>query len=265
MLQCIGRLSATGGIEVTAVRSVTLQQHPRVCCMGWTTATPTSNKVRRIQPVTPPSRDREAATAALCSGAVGMAHLDGSGVDECVLTMVQRVQELSLGYPEGRLELQLIVEVDLTLCCIGELNTTIRGGIQWPIIYGIGVNVKTGEIFPASFMDKGPEQPLRKARHFTGGRQVLDIYDSNLGMLRIGPFNYEPLRGADLWLQQSDDFILQHLSTSPDVEPPHYVMEVRATLRHILENPFPAVTIFPDNRPHYYRRDDHGNWVHVRY
>ena len=42
------------------------------------------------------------------SGAVGMAHLDGSGVDECVMTMVQRVQELSMGYPEGRLELQLV-------------------------------------------------------------------------------------------------------------------------------------------------------------
>ncbi|XP_059470022.1 protein N-terminal asparagine amidohydrolase isoform X2 [Neocloeon triangulifer] len=224
------------------------------------------------------------------SGAVGIAHLDGSGMDECVITMIQRIQELSMGYVEGRIELQLIggysdprnysdaifynlmqafqkhpVEVDLTLCCVGELNTTIRGGIHWPIIYGIGVHTKTGEIFPATFADKGPEQSLRSARQFTGGRQVLDIYDSNLGMLRIGPFNYEPLRGAELWLQQSDDFILQHLSTSPDVEPQHYVMQVRATLRHIMENPFPAVTIFPDNRPHYYRRDEHGNWMHVRY
>lgn len=56
---------------------------------------------------------------------------------------------------------------------------------------------------------------------------MLDIYDSNVGVLRIGPFNYEPLRGVDLWLDQSDDFILQHLSTSPEVEPPHFVMQVR--------------------------------------
>lgn len=42
------------------------------------------------------------------SGAVAMAHLDGSGTDEAVCTMVQRVQELALGYPEGRIELQLI-------------------------------------------------------------------------------------------------------------------------------------------------------------
>lgn len=42
------------------------------------------------------------------SGAVALAHFDGSGVDEAVCTMVSRVQELALGYPEGRIELQLI-------------------------------------------------------------------------------------------------------------------------------------------------------------
>lgn len=63
-------------------------------------------------------------------------------------------------------------EIDLTLCCVGELNTTVRGGIHWPVIYGIGLNVKTGEIFPATFPDKGPEQPLRGARQLTGGQQV---------------------------------------------------------------------------------------------
>jgi protein N-terminal asparagine amidohydrolase len=217
--------------------------------------------------------------------------LDGSGTDEAVCTMVQRVQELALGYPEGRIELQLIggfsdarhyseelfynvmtsfhkhpVEIDLTLACVGELNTTIRGGIHWPIIYGIGVNTKTGEIFPATFPDKGPDQALRCSRYLTGVSQVLDIYDCSLGLLRIGPFNYEPLRGVDLWLEQSDDFILQHLSTSPDVEPPHFVMQVRATLKYIQDNQFPAVTVFRDNRPHYFRRDEHsGIWTPVRY
>jgi hypothetical protein len=69
---------------------------------------------------------------------------------------------------------------------------------------------------------------------------VLDIYDSQLGMLRIGPFNYDPVRGVDLWLSQSDEFILQHLSTSPEVEPPHFVMQVRATLKYIQDNQFPG-------------------------
>lgn len=109
------------------------------------------------------------------------------------------------------------LEIDLTQACVGELNTIVRGDLNWPIIYGIGVNIKTGEIFPAAFTDKGPDLQLRMARNFTGGQtvsipkkhsstfmiynvftillQVLDIYDSQLGMLRIGPFNYDPLRG----------------------------------------------------------------------
>lgn len=44
------------------------------------------------------------------SGAVALSHLDGTGTDEAVITMVGRVQGLAvqLGYPEGRIELQLI-------------------------------------------------------------------------------------------------------------------------------------------------------------
>ncbi|XP_020288311.1 protein N-terminal asparagine amidohydrolase [Pseudomyrmex gracilis] len=227
------------------------------------------------------------------SGAVALAHLDGSGTEDAAASMIRRVTELSIGYPavEGRLELQLVggysdprnyseelfynilsafhkqpVEIDLTLCCVGELNTTVRGGIHWPVIYGIGLNVKTGEIFPASFPDKGPDQALRCARQLTGGQQVLDIYDYTLGLLRIGPFNYDPLRGVDLWLAQSDQFILQHLSTSPEVEQPHFVAQVRATLKYIQDNQFPAVTVFRDNKPHYYRRDETtGFWQPMRY
>ncbi|KAF7386720.1 hypothetical protein HZH68_012374 [Vespula germanica] len=225
------------------------------------------------------------------SGAAALAHLDGAGTEDAAAAMVQRVTELAIGFPEGRLELQLVggysdprnyseelfynilsafhkqpVEIDLTLCCVGELNTTVRAGIHWPVIYGIGLNVKTGEIFPATFPDKGPDQPLRCARQLTGGQQVLDVYDCTLGLLRIGPFNYDPLRGVDLWLAQSDQFILQHLSTSPEVELPHFVSQVRATLKYIQDNQFPAVTVFRDNRPHYYRRDEAtGVWQPIRY
>lgn len=45
-------------------------------------------------------------------------------------------------------------------------------------------------------------------------------------MLRIGPFNYDPIRGVDLWLAQNDEFLLRHLSTSPEVEPPHFPNQV---------------------------------------
>lgn len=64
------------------------------------------------------------------------------------------------------------LEIDLTQACVGELNTILRGDVNWPIIYGIGVNINTGEIYPAAFPDKGPELPLRSARNFLGGQSV---------------------------------------------------------------------------------------------
>ncbi|VVC98064.1 unnamed protein product [Leptidea sinapis] len=188
------------------------------------------------------------------SGAVALAHLDGSGTADAAAAMVARVQQLAAGYPEGRLELQLVggftdphrysdelfanimlsfhrlpEEIDLTLACCCELNTALGGGSPAPLVTGLGVDIRSGEVFPANFPDKGPELPLRYARTITGGphsSQVLDTYDNGVGMLRIGPFNYDPLRGVDLWLEQSDEFILQHLSTTPAVEPPHFVHNV---------------------------------------
>ncbi|TMW42308.1 hypothetical protein DOY81_012612 [Sarcophaga bullata] len=134
------------------------------------------------------------------SGAVALAHFDGTGIDEAVCTMVARVQELALGYPEGRIELQLIggyrdpqsygeevffnimqsfhkhhLEIDLTQACVGELNTILRGDINCPIIYGIGVNIKTGEIFPATFPERGPDRELRDARNFMGSQTVNNL------------------------------------------------------------------------------------------
>lgn len=55
-----------------------------------------------------PSNCANSSKSNLGSGAVALAHLDGNGTDEAVGTMVSRVQELALGYPEGRIELQLI-------------------------------------------------------------------------------------------------------------------------------------------------------------
>ena len=30
----------------------------------------------------------------------------------------------------------------------------------------------------------------------------MDMYDCTLGVMRVGPYHYQPLRGVDLWLQQ---------------------------------------------------------------
>lgn len=224
------------------------------------------------------------------SGAVCLAHLDGADQENGVSQLISRVQEVSLGYPSGRLELHLLggfmdsrdysehlvihilhafhkepLELDLVLACVGEMNTSVRGNLAWPNVYGVGVNVKTGEIFQATFPDKGPELALRSARLLTSSTHLMDVYDCTLGLMRIGPFHYPPLRGIDLWLEQTDDFIIFQLSSAPDAEVPHFTSKIRTALKYIGDNPFPAVTTFLENRPKYYRRDESNSWILVRY
>lgn len=30
----------------------------------------------------------------------------------------------------------------------------------------------------------------------------MDMYDCTLGVMRVGPYHYQPLRGVNLWLEQ---------------------------------------------------------------
>ncbi|KAF2360913.1 Protein N-terminal asparagine amidohydrolase [Trinorchestia longiramus] len=204
------------------------------------------------------------------------------------MNLLTRVTELSLGYTEGRLELCIVggfkdrrnvaekvalsllnafhkhpQQSHLVVLCTGEYNTTVRGNTHWPIVKGIAVGTQSGKIFPAAFADKGPHIEIRSSRIFTGAQQMVDVYDCTMGVLRIGPFNYEPHVGVELLLQQTDEVILKCLSTSPEVESPGWVKLVRGVLQLIKDHPFPAVTMFPNNRPHYFRRDRHGAWAPV--
>ena len=99
---------------------------------------------------------------------------------------MQRVISLSYGY-EGRLDVHLFgafsdtkglgaslisktlgslhkqrTALELATLTVGELVTVRRNGAPLPLLYGVGVNVKTGEMFPAQFTDKAQ---LRFERH----------------------------------------------------------------------------------------------------
>lgn len=49
--------------------------------------------------------------------------------------------------------------------------------------------VKSGEVFPANFPDKGPEQPLRLARLFTGLQPVCIMKANYNGQFSFMMFN----------------------------------------------------------------------------
>jgi len=156
--------------------------------------------------------------------------------------------------------------LELVTCCIGDAATVARGGAPWPLVYGIGVYVKNGIMFPASFLDRGPDMDIRLARTLTGGEGVgmLDIYSPEREELRIGPFSYLPMRSVDIWINQSDDFILQSLTPCPEViaDREEFVRQVRSTLRIVKSHPYPSVTLFQSNSPRSYRKDEvSGGWV----
>ncbi|KAK7913559.1 hypothetical protein WMY93_013770 [Mugilogobius chulae] len=243
------------------------------------------------------------------SGAVCVAHLDGSNTWAEVLRILKAVLSLSQHCKDGRLELHLVggfkddaktseklsvnilmafdrqkENVHLETCCITEMNDIVVNGTHRPLVYGIGVNVKTGDVFPSSFTCKGPAEELRSARTFTGGPvethhalsfslhfyanklnntsfmwQLAEIYDSGRGLVKIGPCKWSPNSEIGFWLAQNDATILKYLSTSPKAEPPHFVQHMKSTIQFILDHPN-SESLFPSGQPQLYHRTEQGEW-----
>uniref|UniRef100_A0A3Q2QS40 N-terminal asparagine amidase n=1 Tax=Fundulus heteroclitus TaxID=8078 RepID=A0A3Q2QS40_FUNHE len=217
------------------------------------------------------------------SGAVCLAHCDGSSTWSEIQLITKAVTSLSNVRDDGRFELHLVggfnddaktsqklslsilaafqkleEEIHLETCCITEMNDAVVNGIHRPTVYGIGVNVKTGEVFPASFPHKGPAEELRSARTFTGG-EMAGIYDSSRGLVEIGPCHWTSDMDIAFWLSQSDDTILKYLSTSPEAEPPHFVQHMKSTIQFLLSHP-DSDSLFPGGQPQLYRRSESGVW-----
>uniref|UniRef100_A0AAX7U9P5 N-terminal asparagine amidase n=1 Tax=Astatotilapia calliptera TaxID=8154 RepID=A0AAX7U9P5_ASTCA len=220
------------------------------------------------------------------SGAVCLGHCDGSSTWSEVPLLVKAVTSLSDACKEGRLELHLVggfnddsttshnlsldilaafqvqkEDIHLETCCITEMNDVVVNGTHRPVVYGIGVDVKTGDVYPASFPHKGPAEELRSARTFTGGEMV-NIYDSSRGLFQIGPCTWSQNLDIAFWLSQNDDTILKYLSTSPRAEPPHFVQHMKSTIQFLLDHPN-SESLFPGGQPQFYHRTETGDWERV--
>uniref|UniRef100_UPI00398E8635 protein N-terminal asparagine amidohydrolase n=1 Tax=Pristiophorus japonicus TaxID=55135 RepID=UPI00398E8635 len=151
--------------------------------------------------------------------------------------------------------------IHLETYCLTELNDVVKESVHWPVIYGIGVNVKTGEIFRATFPDKGPDEDTRSARTFMGG-SMLSIYDAKVKEVQIEPYQWIPFPDAQFWLQQNDQVILQNFSTSPLVEPAHFVEHMRSIFRFL--NDYPAgESLFPKGRSRIFKKNADGLWERI--
>ncbi|XP_038619213.1 protein N-terminal asparagine amidohydrolase [Tachyglossus aculeatus] len=220
------------------------------------------------------------------SGATCLAHCDGSDTRSDVSLMLRVLKSVPHTGQSGRLEVhliggfnddrqlsqkltsQLLSELDqqkddihLVTFCTTELNDREEGGDHFPIIYGIGVRVESGEIFRASFPERGPEEDLRSARSFSGG-PMISIYDAKTEQLRIGPYFWNPFLSVDFWLEQDDRQLLEDFSTSPCAEPPHFVAHIRSTMTFLKKYPFSS-SLFPGNKALLYQKNKDGLWEAV--
>ncbi|XP_053132328.1 protein N-terminal asparagine amidohydrolase isoform X4 [Hemicordylus capensis] len=167
------------------------------------------------------------------SGAICLTHCDGSDTETEVLLITNAVKVLSPDTECGRLEVHLVGgfnddrhlsqrltnqllrafdrlqdSIHLVTFCVTELNDRLDKGNHFPFIYGIAANVKTGEVFHATFPDRGPDEDLRSASILEGAKMV-NIYDSRKEQLCIGPYFWMPSPAVDYWLEQDDEYILQ--------------------------------------------------------
>ncbi|KAM5152353.1 protein N-terminal asparagine amidohydrolase isoform 2-T2 [Mantella aurantiaca] len=199
------------------------------------------------------------------SGAICLAHCDGSDTENEVASIIEAIKSLPNSV-DGRLELHIVggfnderqLSENLSRQLLN-LNDKKNDGIHLPIIYGIAVNVKTGEISKATFQDHHPDEDLRLAYILAGGNMV-NIYDAKYEQLNIGPYSWTPFPNIDFWLEQEDEQILQCFSTSPEAEPPHFVGDIRTALQFLKEHPNPCISLFSDRNPRSYKKKSDGQW-----
>ncbi|XP_029432041.1 protein N-terminal asparagine amidohydrolase [Rhinatrema bivittatum] len=221
------------------------------------------------------------------SGATCLTHCDGSDTEAEVSVILGSVKSFSSKPADGRLEVHLVGgfnddkglsqnltsdllrafdnqqdEIHLVTFCVTELNDMVKNGFHFPVIYGIGVNVRTAEIFSASIQDHGPDENIRSARMLAGGAMI-SLYDAKTEQLYVGPYHWMPFPFVNFWLEQEDEQLLKNLSTSPLAEPPHFVSHIRATLTFLQEHPFPGNSLFADKKPRVYKKNKEGLWERV--
>ncbi|GFR84216.1 protein N-terminal asparagine amidohydrolase-like [Elysia marginata] len=221
------------------------------------------------------------------SGAAAMVHFDGSSVAGGLATMISLVKDFTEDMDSGKLEVHLVGgflderknshevsdkvlkalcespdHLHLVTACITHFNTEYRDSVPFPVIYGVAFDVRAGTLFRATFPDKGPDLGLRSARHCTGGKENINIYNPKTHQLTIGPFHYGRLRDVDLFLSLPESHMRKYLSTSPEQEPETFYESIKAALIHLRDFPNPMETVFKGGKPKIYNKDQSsGLWV----
>ena len=150
---------------------------------------------------------------------------------------------------------KFIFRLNLHLLVTGSMNTTSTIGQSWPIMRGCAVDLLTGKLVPATFSYHGPDTDIRSLRLHNSTAGILNIYDNIKRCIVLPPFNFKRVSDADLWLLKDDTFLLEHCSTSPEVELPSFCSHIRSVLKRMIsEEP-----LFPSGLARVYKLDE-SNW-----
>ena len=166
-------------------------------------------------------------------------------------------------------------------CVIGSHNTsfgdeTTIKKYPRPFIYGVAVNLESGEIFPAEFLNKYPDEDLRHVRLSFRQFETYEEYESMSGMLYqdfdtqsgkfvIQPFNFVQSPDLPFIAKAGDKYILGNMSTSPNVEPRHFCSSIRSACRLVLDHPDPHKTIFQNGQPRSYAYSPNDKkWIRLK-
>lgn len=144
-----------------------------------------------------------------------------------------------------------------------------------PCLYGVAINVQSGAIFPATFPEKSPDADLRHVRlsfrqfesyeEYNGFKDVLyEDFNDDTGEFRIEPFQFSSSPNLTFIAKAPDKLLLENMSTSPKVEPPHFCSSIRNAVKFILDHPDPDKSVFINKQPRRYLFSENENkWIQI--
>ena len=136
------------------------------------------------------------------------------------------------------------LRMTLKTCAISSMNDN---GYSCPIGRGMGIDLRTGEVFLAKVDDSaaGPALTLRSVRLWGSRKQLSLIHTARSNKLVVAPFHFQPFLEIDMLLKLPDSVLLQCTSTSPDVEEDDFCDNIRKSLRFMLNHKSHEIFVQP--------------------
>jgi len=153
------------------------------------------------------------------------------------------------------------IRMTLQTCAVSSMNDN---GLFYPIGRGLGMDLKSGDVFLASVDESvaGPATTLRSVRLWSGEKEKLSVvHTTKSNSITVSAFPYETIQGTDVILSLPDHIILQHTSTSPEVEHDGFCDDVRRTLSFMKDNKCTDIFGMNCDKPVVYTRSNGNNWV----